>query len=240
VNVLFVGDSTELDPAVSTALAMGGHGLEVIADPGAAVTRAHMRPPPDVIVLDLVCCMRSGLQVLRTLRQTGDETPVLALSEHSNELERVQVFRLGADQHATKPLSPIELLVRMEGLAERAAARRNSRRQAPPRLTFRFGDVVVNAATREVRRNGQLISLARLEFDLLLALLRRGGAAATRADLLREVWGYESDVVSRTLDTHIANLRRKLEHNPASPEHILTVRKIGYRLATGAPAGPYV
>src|SRR6185312_16920963 len=96
--------------------------------------------------------------------------------------------------------------------------------------TYRFGDVEVNAATREVRRSGVFIQLAPLELELLLALIRRDGAAAARVELLKEVWGYESDVVSRTLDTHVANLRGKLERDPAVPRHILTVRKTGYRL----------
>jgi DNA-binding response OmpR family regulator len=88
----------------------------------------------------------------------------------------------------------------------------------------------VNASTREVRREGASVPLAPLELELLLALIRRDGAAAARVELLKEVWGYESDVVSRTLDTHVANLRVKLEHDPGTPRHILTVRKTGYRL----------
>ena len=95
-----------------------------------------------------------------------------------------------------------------------------------------FGDVDVDVAARSVLRDGQHIQLTPMEFDLLLALLRRRGAVASRTELMTEVWGYHASVVSRTVDTHVAELRRKLEDDPAMPRHILTVRKAGYRLQT--------
>jgi hypothetical protein len=94
----------------------------------------------------------------------------------------------------------------------------------------RFGDVEIDVPARVVRRRGEVVSLAPLEFDLLLALARRRGAAVSRRDLLREVWGSARSVSVRTVDTHISNVRRKIERNPASPRHILTVKKVGYRL----------
>ena len=97
-------------------------------------------------------------------------------------------------------------------------------------MPTRFGRIQVNVATRSVTRDEKPVSLAPLEFELLLALLRRAGAIATRLELLREVWGYHQEVMSRTVDTHIAELRRKLEDDPGHPQHILTVRKVGYRL----------
>lgn len=102
--------------------------------------------------------------------------------------------------------------------------------QAPPQPVTRFGAIETNAASRTVHREGSPVALTPREFDLLQALLRRDGAVASRIDLLRELWGYNAEVMSRTVDMHIAELRRKLEDDPAHPRHILTVRKVGYRL----------
>ena len=114
----------------------------------------------------------------------------------------------------------MEVLLRRHGVAE-----------APAEGSVqRFGDVEVDAARRMVLRGGEPVDLSPKEFDLLLALLRRHGAVISRVDLLQEVWGYSASVVSRTVDTHIAELRRKLEADPSSPRHILTARKAGYRL----------
>jgi two-component system response regulator MtrA len=120
----------------------------------------------------------------------------------------------------------LELIARVKALL-----RRTRGKSAPPiPAVERFGEIEVNPASRTVYRGGRLVSLAPREFDLLLALLRRRGAAASRAELLKEVWQYRSGVLSRTIDIHIAELRRKLEADPSQPRHIRTVWKVGYRL----------
>ncbi len=118
----------------------------------------------------------------------------------------------------------MELNARVEALL-----RRGGNPNAKPEV-FCFGDIEVNTASSIVSREGDQVELAPKEYGLLLALLRRGGAVASRLELMREVWGHSSAVVSRTVDTHVAELRRKLEGNPAKPKHIITVRKTGYRL----------
>jgi len=223
-------DRTASDWLVRT-LETGGHLVEAAASVETAMDRVRSFPRADLVVVDLALPRTSGFQFLRDLRDEHDEVPVLALSTEWREADRVQAFRLGADQEAVCPIGAPELLARVDRLIERTRARRPSQHSAQTfRVTFRFGDVEVNAATREVRRSGAPVQLAPLELELLLALIRRDGAAAARVELLKEVWGYESDVVSRTLDTHVANLRGKLERDPAVPRHILTVRKTGYRL----------
>ena len=223
-------DRTASDWLVRT-LETGGHSVEAECSVEIAIERMRSLPRADLVVLDLALPRTSGFQFLRELREEHNEMPVIALSTAWDEADRVQAFRLGADQHAVRPIGASELLARVDGLLERSRARRVVDHSFQTfRVTYRFGDVEVNAATREVRRSGATVQLAPLELELLLALIRRDGAAAARVELLKEVWGYESDVVSRTLDTHVANLRGKLERDPAVPRHILTVRKTGYRL----------
>jgi DNA-binding response OmpR family regulator len=162
-----------------------------------------------------------GFRVLETIRAEGVETPVLVLTARGDESDKVRGLRTGADDYVTKPFALRELLARVAALLRRA-------KPAPGRLAF--GEVVVDPATHAVTRAGLPITLRPKEYELLEALLRRGGRVATRGELLREVWGYQDCVVSRTLDTHVGELRRKLEDDPANPRHILTVRKTGYRL----------
>ena len=231
--VLVIEEDRAASDWLVRTLETGGHAVEAAGTVETAMNRVRSLPRADLVVLDLPLPRTSGFQFLRELREERNDVPVIALSATWDEADRVQAFRLGADQHAVRPIGASELLARVDGLIERTRARRGSEHPAQTfRVSYRFGDVEVNASTREVRRGGAPVQLAPLELELLLALIRRGGAAAARVELLKEVWGYESDVVSRTLDTHVANLRGKLERDPAMPRHILTVRKTGYRLQT--------
>jgi DNA-binding response OmpR family regulator len=140
-------------------------------------------------------------------------------------------LRLGADDYVTKPFGLLELLARVDALLRRATrTEAGSRPDGDRPAALRFGQVEVDPANRVVTLRGRPVELAPMEFDLLIALLGRDGSVVSRLALLREVWGYSEDVVSRTVDTHIAELRRKLEADPSTPRHILTVRKAGYRI----------
>jgi DNA-binding response OmpR family regulator len=170
-----------------------------------------------------------GYRLLRSLRDAGDQTPVLILTALGEEADKVRGFRFGADDYVTKPFGLMELLARIDALLRRA-------QRTPVAVDGRrtpvvaFADVRVDEATRTVTRGGVEVALRPREFELLAALVRRDGQVASRLELLREVWGYDDSVMSRTVDTHIAELRRKLERDPANPEHILTVLKTGYRI----------
>jgi two-component system response regulator MtrA len=170
-----------------------------------------------------------GYRVLKILRDDGLEMPVLILTARGQEADKVLGFRLGADDYVTKPCGVLELLARVGALLRRS---RMAERGTHPSLETveRFGDVEINPASRTVTKNQQLVALSPKEFDLLLTLVRRRGAVASRVELLREVWGHRVEVMTRTVDIHIAELRRKLEDDPSAPRHILTVWKAGYRL----------
>jgi two-component system alkaline phosphatase synthesis response regulator PhoP len=169
-----------------------------------------------------------GYHVLRELRRDGYADPILVLTARDQEVDKVRGLRWGADDYVTKPFGVMELLARIDALLRRAAQSHSPSAQPSG---YRFGTVRVDPAARLVSRRGEPVALTPMEFDLLIALLRRAGAAATRLELLQEVWGHSSAVLTRTVDTHVAELRRKLEDEPALPRHILTVRKIGYRLS---------
>jgi DNA-binding response OmpR family regulator len=170
-----------------------------------------------------------GYRVLRALREEGRQTPILILTARGEEADKVRGLRLGADDYVTKPFGVLELLARVEALMRRAVVTTAGTESAAP-LIERFGDVEVHCASRTVLRRGQPVTLTPKEYELLLALVRRRGAVASRVELLTEVWGYSAAVLSRTVDTHVAELRRKLEDDLQAPRHLLTVRKAGYRL----------
>jgi len=168
---------------------------------------------------------------LRTLRDDGDTTPVLVLTALGEEADKVRGFRFGADDYVTKPFGLMELLARIDALLRRATRPNGETPRTTSESPAGFGEVHVDAARHMVTRRGAPVPLRPKEYDLLVALLRRNGQVATRIELLKEVWGYDDSVMSRTVDTHIAELRRKLESDPANPRHILTVLKTGYRLS---------
>lgn len=222
-RVLIVEDNRNLAHGLRTNLEFEGHVADVAEDGGTGLALARSRSH-ELILLDLMLPGLDGFQLLETLRAEGIETPVLVLTARGDEADKVRGLLNGADDYVTKPFALRELLARVGALLRRTKG-------APASLAF--GAVVVDPATHAVTRGGQAVLLRPKEYELLHALLRRGGRVATRTELLREVWGYQESVISRTLDTHVGELRRKLEEDPGRPRHILTVRKTGYRLAVG-------
>jgi two-component system, OmpR family, alkaline phosphatase synthesis response regulator PhoP len=222
-RILVVEDSADLAEGVAENLRFEGYEVRIAPDgpKGLALARDW---PADLVILDLMLPMMDGYEVLRALRGGGSRVPVIILSARAEEADKIRGFRLDADQYVTKPFGVLELLERVRSLL-----RRNAPSEAPE--SIRFGAVEVDLASRAVTRDGQACALSPKAYTLLLALVRRDGAVASRAELLREVWGYDEQVLSRTVDSHIAELRRKIEDDPASPRHIVTVWTIGYRFA---------
>jgi two-component system alkaline phosphatase synthesis response regulator PhoP len=219
-KILIVEDNADLALGLRNNLEIEGYAV-IVAHDGVMGMAAWRDQAPDLVVLDLMLPVMDGYRVLREMRARGSNTPVLLLTAKSEEVDKVRGLRLGADDYVTKPFGVLEVLARIEALL---------RRTRPEARVYRFGDVEVDVGRRTVARDGAPVTLTPMEFDLLLALLKRNGAVATRLDLLREVWGHSAAVLTRTVDTHVAELRRKLERDPASPAFILTARKAGYRL----------
>ena len=228
-RILVVEDNDNLAFGLSTSLELEGHEVAVAAD-GAAGLRAVRERRPDLVILDLMLPEMDGYRVLKSIREEGIDAPVLILTARGAEADKVLGFRLGADDYVTKPFGLLELLARVAALLRRGGrAAAPDAGPAPGRIAF--GEIEVSPASRTVRRAGAEVPLTPKELDLLLALIRRNGRVAGRLELLAEVWGHRAAVMTRTVDMHVAQLRRKLEESPADPRHIVTVWKAGYRLA---------
>jgi DNA-binding response OmpR family regulator len=200
-----------------------------VAGDGAAALTIAKEWTPQLVLLDLMLPGMDGYKVLQTLRSVphGESVPVIILSARGEEADKVRGFRLDADQYVTKPFSVLELIERIAALL-----RRSSRTTAPAgsrEKPIQFGDIEIDTAARTVTKGGETAALTPKAYELLLALVRREGSVAGRAELLKEVWGYGSFIMTRTVDSHVAELRRKLETDPANPRHIVTVWKVGYR-----------
>lgn len=225
-SVLIVEDNENLAFGLRNNLEIAGHRVEVAGE-GRTALRLIRERRPDLVVLDLGLPELDGYRVLQTIRGEGLTTPVIILTARSEEADKVLGFRLGADDYVTKPFSVLELIERVSALLRRAGGTRDQA-GVPPRVV-RFGDIEVDHPARVVTRRGRPVDLAPMEYGLLIAFLRSPGRVLSRVELLGEVWGHDAAVITRTVDTHVAELRRKLEDDPAHPRHIVTVRKAGYR-----------
>ena len=222
-RILVVEDERNLALGLRANLEVEGHDVAVAHSGEEGLDQAS-RQRPDLVILDLMLPGIDGYAVLNTLRSRGVDAPVLILSARAEEIDKVRGFRTGADDYVTKPFGVMELLLRVEALLRRANGGR-----ATARARWSFGDVDVDAERRLVVRAGEDVSLSPRAFELLLALLTNGDKPLTRQHLLRTVWGYDASVTTRTVDAHVAELRRKLEKDAAEPRHILTVHRVGYR-----------
>ena len=240
-RLLLVEDDRALSIGLSDAFAQEGFTVAAARDgdrgrellrAGAATMAA---PPFDVVVLDLMLPGRSGLDLLRELRAAGSTLPVLLLTARGSEADKVLGLELGADDYVTKPFSLRELVARVRALVRREERRDgggggDASRSAPSR--FRIGDAEIDLAAFELRRGGVAHPLSPKEAAMVALLHERRGTVVTRQLFLRLVWDGGDHVGTRTIDTHVLNLRQKLEADPAAPRWLLTVHGVGYRLAT--------
>ena len=222
-RILVVEDNADLAAGIEYNLSLEGYEVHVVDDGRAAIAAAadwH----PHLILLDLMLPGADGYQVLQAVRGAGNRVPVLILSARGEEADKVRGFRLDADQYVTKPFGILELLERVGALL-----RRHTRESADaPATVLSFGNVTVDLGSRTVLRDQRPVALTPKAYELLLALVRRDGQVASRVDLLKEVWGYGAFIMTRTVDSHIAELRRKVDDSD-EPRHIITVWKVGYR-----------
>ena len=219
-TILIVEDEPAMVRLLRDNLVYEGYEVLVAADGEAGLEMAFERSP-DLILLDIMLPKLDGLNVCRQLRERHFGTPILMLTARNLEQDKVTGLKIGADDYLTKPFSVAELLARTEAIL---------RRTGPPRLeTFQFGDISVNFTSFEAAKGGRPLDLSPREFEILHYLIEHRGQVVSRSEMLDRIWGYTGQALTRTVDSHIANLRQKIEDLPSEPLYIQTVHRIGYK-----------
>jgi two-component system alkaline phosphatase synthesis response regulator PhoP len=224
-RILLVEDEPGLVITLSDLLRAEGYTVESAGDGPAGLARASGEKF-DLIILDVMLPGKSGLDVCRELRQHGKDVGILMLTARTQLIDRVVGLKLGADDYLTKPFEPPELLARVEALL-----RRVKKEKLTPIVQFQFGNVSVDFEKGDAFKDAVPVNLASKELELLRYLIDRRGKVVPREELLEAVWEYQPGVTSRTVDVHVAWLRQKLEEHPQAPQHIQTVRGVGYRFS---------
>ena len=227
-SILIVEDERGLVITLRDRLTREGYAVETAAEPETALALVAERRF-DLVLLDLMLRGGSGLDVCNQMRARGSKTPVIMLTARSTVTDKVVGLKMGADDYLTKPFEMAELLARIEVQLRRRAAAGAGPSPPPAAGVVRFGSVEVDLRAAEVRRAGTLVPLSAKEFHLLRYFLDHPGATIGRDELLDAVWRYDSMPNTRTVDVHVAALRRKLEGNPRAPDHIVTVHGLGYK-----------
>jgi two-component system alkaline phosphatase synthesis response regulator PhoP len=227
-RLLLVEDEPGLVLTLSDRLVREGYRVEHAGDGEAALVVAE-RGGFDLVILDVGLPRKNGFDVLRAMRERGDETPVLMLTARGQLTDRVSGLRMGADDYLTKPFEMAELLARIEARLRRDVPVRAAESAVGAPDLIPVGDVRIDLARSEVWRADQRVELSAREFQLLRYFLAHRGVSLSREQLLADVWGYQPGTTTRTVDVHVAWLRQKIEPSPKRPQFLVTVTGIGYR-----------
>ena len=219
-KILIIEDDPYLGSLLVRNLKAEGYYVTLTAD-GRSGLEAAMSGSANLIVLDLMLPQVDGLHILKAIRREMINTPVIILTAKGEETQRIEGFKAGCDDYVTKPFSLMELIARI-----RATLKRSGHREIPS--VINSAGIVIDPDSRSVTFNNNKMVLSPLEFDLLYTLASHPNQALSRNYLLDEVWGEDSAVSNRTVDTHVSFLRKKIENNPDDPERIVTVFRLGY------------
>jgi len=223
-RMLIVEDDPEVGLGLEDFFSLKGYQVSRVVEGDKALQLMTMLPPYDIILLDVMLPKKNGFDVLREARKAGVTSPVLMLTVKGQEEDKIQGFGLGADDYVTKPFSADELAARVK-----AVLRRSSPPSEAPMDVYKFGDVEVNFSNHTAQATNSEIQFTALEFDILRYFIEHRGRTVSRKQLLRDVWGISGDITTRTIDRHVASLRKKIEPNPTVPQFIETVYGIGYK-----------
>ena len=226
-NILVIEDEPSVAIALRDSLESEGYQVQTAKDGSEGLRLASVNVSdngPELIILDLMLPKISGLEVCQRLRHAGVETPVIMLTARGAASDAAFGLKLGADDYIPKPFDVGELLARVE-----AVLRRAKHQQAGPEVVS-IGDVTLYLRRLRATKKGKPLDLSPREFELLQFLIAHAGETVTREQLLHHIWGEHASLYTRTIDAHITRLRHKLEADPASPRHIITVHRVGYRL----------
>ncbi|HYO93588.1 MAG TPA: response regulator transcription factor [Polyangiaceae bacterium] len=222
-HILIVEDDESIVLGLEMNLKAEGYAVSVAADGEAGLSRA-LEGDVDLVILDLMLPKLNGFEVVRALREKDQTLPVVMLSARGAETDKVMGLELGAEDYITKPFGLAELLARVKAVLRRDGLLRSKLGQV-----VRAGDLEINAQLREVSRRGEPVMLTATEFEILWCLVEAANQPLSREEILSRVWGPGHHGTLRTIDNFILQLRTKLEVDPGEPEHLLTVRGVGYR-----------
>ncbi len=221
-KILIVEDEPDMVLGLKDNFEFEGYEVTTAADGISGLERARSIKP-DLVILDIMLPKLSGLEVCKTLRGEGFETPIVMLTARGQEIDKVVGLELGADDYVTKPFSIRELLARVRAILRRTEGGKKRLQR------YKFSDLELDFEVYRAKKAGLALELSPREFELLRYLIERKGETVSRDKLLEDVWGYESYPSTRTVDTHIAKLRAKIGDSGADPRYILTIHGVGYK-----------
>ncbi len=223
-HMLIVEDDPDIRMGLREFFDMEGYNVDTAEDGEVALEKMRQAEACDIVLLDIMLPEKDGFDVLREAQEMGFSAPVLVLTAKGEQESKLKSFGLGADDYVTKPFNVEELAARVKAILQRTMPPDKA-----PMDVYEIGEVEVNFTTHEAHRNGEEINFTALEFDILRYLIQYRGQTVTRKQLLRDVWGIDEEIITRTIDRHMASVRKKIEPDPSSPEYIKTVYGIGYR-----------
>ena len=222
-KMLIVEDDQDVGMGLQDFFELKGYQVTLATDGEQAMSKMSENEY-DIILLDIMLPKKNGFEILEESQNMGITAPVLMLTAKGEQEDILRGFGLGAEDYVTKPFNAEELAARVKAILHRT--------QPPdkaPMSVYRIGDVEINFTTHEAANEGESVNFTALEFDILRYLIQNRGRTVTRRQLLRDVWGIEQEIITRTVDRHIASVRKKIEVDPNEPEHIETVYGLGYR-----------
>ena len=222
--MLVVDDDPDIRMALEDYFELEGYEVSVASDGEEALEMLQDPPTYDIVLLDVMLPKMTGFDVLRESQEIGVPSPILLLTARGEQENVIKGFGLGADDYVVKPFNADELAARV-----RAILHRTQPPNRAPMDVYTIGDVKINFSTHEATRDGKPVNFTALEFDILHYLMENEGHTVSRKQLLRDVWGIQQDIVTRTIDRHMASIRKKVEPDPSNPSFIETVYGIGYR-----------
>ncbi|PSQ97114.1 MAG: DNA-binding response regulator [Bacteroidetes bacterium SW_9_63_38] len=229
-HILLVEDDSDIADLLELHLTDEGHEVDAVDDGDEGLERA-LAENYDLIVLDIMLPGTDGFDICRRLRQEKCHTPILMITAKTEEVDKVLGLELGADDYITKPFSIREVLARVKAIFRRVEVDQQVQDDSDEAEPIERGRLTIDPPKRKVTVDGETLDLTSKEYELLLLFARNPGRAYSRQELLDEVWGYQYDGYSHTVNTHINRLRNKIEPDPSSPTYVKTVWGVGYRFA---------
>jgi len=232
-RLLIAEDDPDVGSGLEDLFSRRGYEVQRTTDGENALQEITTLPPYDVVLLDVKLPEKDGFDVLREARRSGVDSPVILLTVKDEHKHKMRGFDLGADDYVTKPFDTEELTARVEAVLSRSDS-------ALPDTgdVYSFGKVTVHFPGERATKDGENLELTDLEFKLLEYFIKHRGRTVSRKQLLRDVWGISGDITTRTIDRHVASLRKKVEPTPDDPTYLETVYGIGYKFVEGAEAEP--